>query len=100
MWCNSSVAFKLLPDITAKSSGREKAEIIVILASGKGGKFIFGVFKIESSSGTDQTNAYLFAINVLFAIKNRGFCVWRKKSKTGLQEDANFKILENLLKYS
>ncbi|KAK8401031.1 hypothetical protein O3P69_002660 [Scylla paramamosain] len=46
------------------SSGREKAERIAILAlGGDGVEFLLGVPKIRSSSGTDQANACLSAIN-------------------------------------
>ncbi|KAK8384336.1 hypothetical protein O3P69_009253 [Scylla paramamosain] len=52
---------KLLPDIAAARSGLEKAERILILASGDGVEFLLGVPKIRSSSETDQ--ASLSAIN-------------------------------------
>ncbi|XP_076060300.1 uncharacterized protein LOC143036625 [Oratosquilla oratoria] len=90
---------KLLPDITVASSGREKAERIAILASGDGVEFLLGVPKIGSSSGTDQANACLSAINdwgLSHQIKAIVFDT--TASNTGLLQGACIKIQEQLQK--
>ncbi|XP_076042026.1 uncharacterized protein LOC143025930 [Oratosquilla oratoria] len=90
---------KLLPDITVASSGREKAERIAILALGDGVEFLLGVPKIGSSSGTDQANACLSAINnwgLSHQIKTIVFDT--TASNTGLLQGACIKIQEKLQK--
>lgn len=88
---------KLLPDITVASPSREKAERIAILASGDGVEFLFGVPKIGSSSGTDQANACLSAINDRgLSHQIKAIVLGTTASNTGLLQGACIKIQEQL----